>query len=355
MNQREQETIVNADQLQQVCSQLYQKAGVAREYADTIAEMQVLMDLRGVPSHATRGVPGYVRGMINGNTNPNPDIKTLADNPASALLDADRGLGHLVAIHGMNLAIEKAKATSIGIVVVRNSQHFGAASSHAIRALEHDMIGFATTNGGGVNVVVFGARSNSIGNNALAFAIPAGEEPPIVLDMACGAAAAGRIGTARMYNQKIPLGWGLDENGEETDDPSKVVAILPAAGPKGSALAIIMDVLCGPLGGGLMGINKAYNPRNAPPEKMATAHFFFAINVASLTSVDQFKEEMDEQIRTTRKAQPRKGFDRVTLPGEIEWELTQERRANGIPLHNSQVVTLEELADELGVSVPWRT
>ena len=87
---------------------------------------------------------------------------------------------------------------------------------------------------------------------------------------------------------------------------------------------------------------------------MGTAHFFFAINIASLTSVDQFKEEMDEQIRTTRKAKPRVGFDRVTLPGEIEWELTQERRANGIPLHKSQVVTLEELADELGVSVPWK-
>jgi LDH2 family malate/lactate/ureidoglycolate dehydrogenase len=117
---------------------------------------------------------------------------------------------------------------------------------------------------------------------------------------------------------------------------------------------MIMDVLCGPLGGGLMGINKAYNPRNAPHEKIATAHFFFAINVASLTSVDQFKEEMDEQIRTTRKAEPRKGFDRVTLPGEVEWELTQERRANGIPLHKSQVESLETLADELDVLVPWK-
>ena len=108
--------------------------------------------------------------------------------------------------------------------------------------------------------------------------------------------------------RRFPLGWGLDENGEETDDPSKVAAILPAAGPKGSALAIIMDVLCGPLGGGLMGINKAYNPRNAPPEKIATSHFFFAINIANLTSVDEFKEEMDEQIRTTRKAKPRRGI-----------------------------------------------
>ncbi|MCZ6679683.1 MAG: Ldh family oxidoreductase [Candidatus Poribacteria bacterium] len=354
MNRHEQESIVNADDLQGVCSQLYQKVGVAKTDADTIAEMQVLMDLRGVHSHATRGVPGYVRSVMSGDTNPTPQIKVLEDNPASVLLDGDRGLGHLVGIRAMNLAIEKAKSASIGMAVVRNSKHFGAASSHAMRTLEHDMIGFATTNGGGANVAVFGAMTNSIGNNALSYAIPTEEEPPIVLDMACGAVAAGRIGTARIYNEKIPLGWGLDENGEETDDPSKVAAILPAAGPKGSALAMVMDVLCGPLSGGLMGINKKYQPGDAPPEKLATAHFFLAINIASLTSVEEFKAEIDRQIRMTRQAKPRKGFDRVTLPGEIEWELTQERRANGIPLHKSQLQNLEALAGELGVPVPWK-
>ena len=160
MNRHEQDSIVNADDLQHVCSQLYQTVGVAQEYAETIAQMQVLMDLRGVHSHATRGVPGYVRAMMGGGTNPNPQIKTLEDNPASALLDGDRGFGHLVGIHGMNMAIEKAKVAAIGVVVVRNSNHFGAASSHAIRALEHDMIGFATTNGTGANVAVFGAMTN---------------------------------------------------------------------------------------------------------------------------------------------------------------------------------------------------
>ena len=148
-----------------------------------------------------------VRGIINGGINPNPQLQRLEDNTASVLLDGDRGLGHLVGVRAMNIAVEKAKSASIGVAIVRNSNHFGAASSHAMRAVEHDMIGFATTNGLGVNVAVFGARSTSIGNNALSFAIPAGEEPPIVLDMACGAAAAGRIGTARLYQEKIPLGW----------------------------------------------------------------------------------------------------------------------------------------------------
>ena len=108
MNLHEQEQIVNATALQNVCSQLYQEVGVAQSDADTIAEMQVLMDLRGVHSHATRGLPGYVRGIISGNINPNPQLQTLEDNPASVLLDGDRGLGHLVSIRAMNLAIEKA-------------------------------------------------------------------------------------------------------------------------------------------------------------------------------------------------------------------------------------------------------
>ena len=353
MNRHEQEAIVNAGALQTVCSQLYQKVGVNKSDADTVAEMQVLMDLRGVHSHATRAVPRYVRGIINGDINPTPTLQTLEDNAASVLLDGDRGLGHLVGVRAMNLAIEKAKSTSIGVAIVRNSNHFGAASSHAIRATEHDMIGFATTNGLGVNVAVFGAKTTSIGNNALSFAIPAGEEPPIVLDMACGAAAAGRIGTASLYQEKIPLGWGLDTEGNETDDPSKVAAILPAAGPKGSALAIVMDVLCGPLSGGLMGINKHYQPGDAPREKRVSAHFFFAINIASFTSIAEFKAEIDRQIRMTRQATPRSGFTRVTLPGEIEWELTQERLANGIPLHRGPVRELEQLADELGVEIPW--
>ena len=353
MNRHEQETIVNAGALRTVCSQLYQKVDVAESDADTVAEMQVLMDLRGVHSHATRAVPRYVRGIINGDINPNPQLQRLEDNAASVLLDGDRGLGHLVGVRAMNIAIEKAKSASIGVAIVRNSNHFGAASSHAIRATEHDMIGFATTNGLGVNVAVFGARSTSIGNNALSFAIPAGEEPPIVLDMACGAAAAGRIGTASLYQEKIPLGWALDADGNETDDPGKVAAILPAAGPKGSALAIVMDVLCGPLSGGLMGINKHYQPGDAPREKRVSAHFFFAINIAGFTSITEFKAEIDQQIRMTRQATPRSGFTRVTLPGEIEWELTQERLANGIPLHKGPLQEIERLADELGVDIPW--
>ena len=104
MNRYEQERIVNAPALQSVCSELYQKVGVAQSDADTVAEMQVLMDLRGVHSHATRAVPGYVRGIINGNINPNPQLQRLEDNPASVLLDGDRGLGHLVGIRAMNIA-----------------------------------------------------------------------------------------------------------------------------------------------------------------------------------------------------------------------------------------------------------
>ena len=125
MNRHEQEAIVNAEALQTLCSQLYQKVGVAELDAGTVAEMQVLMDLRGVHSHATRAVPRYVRGIINGDINPTPELQRLEDNTASVLLDGDRGLGHLVGVRAMNIAIEKAKSASIGVAIVRNSNHFG--------------------------------------------------------------------------------------------------------------------------------------------------------------------------------------------------------------------------------------
>ena len=175
----------------------------------------------------------------------------------------------------MNLAISKAKTASIGMAVVRNSNPFGAASSHSMRALAHDMIGFSTTNGPGVNMAIFGAMSPSIGNNAFSYPIPAGEEPPIVLDMACGTVAAGKIGTAQTYSEKPPHNWGLDENGEEADDPSKVAVILPAAGAKkGSALSVVMDVLCGPLSGGLTAIIKMFDPGDAPQRRLRNGSLF---------------------------------------------------------------------------------
>jgi LDH2 family malate/lactate/ureidoglycolate dehydrogenase len=114
-----------------------------------------------------------------------------------------------------------------------------------------------------------------------------------------------------------------------------------------------MDVLCGPLSGGLMGINKRFQPEDTPLEKRVSGHFFFAINIANFTAVSEFKAEIDRQIQMTRQAIPRAGFTRVTLPGEIESELTQERLANGIPLHKEPLKALEQLADELGVEIPW--
>lgn len=337
---------VQAEDLKRFCSQLYQKVGVPKADADAVAELEVQTDLRGVYSHGTRAVPGYVRSIINGRIKANPDIKIIREGKAFAVLDGDCGLGHVASIRGMKLAIEKAKQVGTGTVAIANSMHFGAAAGYAIMALEHKMIGFATTSTGGASVAAYGGKEAAVGNNPLSYAIPAKEEFPIVLDMACGVSAWGRVGTVRMYGQKLTEGWALDENGQPTDDPAKARVMLPAGGTKGYGLAVVMSVLAGVLVGGKPPINKIRGQSD-------TEHFFYAIDISSFTDYDEFAEEMAQMIRKIRSTKPADGFSRVYLPGEIEWLKYNKQLKEGISLHKDHLASLANIAKELEVEVFW--
>jgi ureidoglycolate dehydrogenase (NAD+) len=340
------ETLVAAGDLRAFSSELFLRRGVPRADADLAAEMLVESDLRGVHSHGTRAQPGYLLRLKTGAARPTPDIRVIAEGPAYALVEGDEGLGQIVAHRAMSVAIRKARQSGIAAVSARNSNHYGAAAYYAMMAAREGMIGFATTNGPGVNMAPFGGAAPRVGNSPIAYAVPAGEEPPIVLDMATGWAAAGRIGVARMRGEKIPVGWGMTKDGEDTDDPAEVAIVLPM-GPKGYGLAVVMDILSGPLGGGLASCNKPGHPR---PDQ---GHFFWALDVAHFTPVEAFRAEIDRQIRTIRATRPRKGVDRVYLPGEIEWIKHQERLKTGIPLHRVHLAELEKAAAELGVETFW--
>ena len=346
MSQNEQEIIVQADDLKNFASALYQKVGVLEEYANAVANMEVETDLRGVYSHGTRAMSRYVHGIRSEKLKARPDIKIIKEGPSSALLDGDRGLGYLAGMKAMNLAINKAKETGIAAVGVRNSEHFGAAACYSMMALEHGMIGFATTNTGGVTLVAPGGITPATANNPLSYAVPAKDEPPIVLDMACGISAWGRVGTMSIYGQKIPDGWLLTTDGEPTTDPRIGKLMLPAAGPKGYGLAIVMGALAGPLVGGLTACLKKGDEMSE--------HFFYALNIENFVPLNEFTETMDETIRTIRASKTAEGVERVYLPGEIEWLHRQKCLREGIPLHKNHLESLANLANELGVKVFWQ-
>lgn len=347
-----QETRVTAAQLRTLCAAMLEKLDVPAEDAALTAETLVEADLRGVTSHGTRALPRYLRSIQKGGTKARPDVRVLREGPAFAVMDGGAGLGQVVAHRAMSKAIELAKRSGVGAVAVDNSNHYGAAAYWAMMASSRDMIGVATTNGGGKNMAAFGGAQPVVGNSPLAFAAPSRGEPPIVLDMATGVVAQGKIGVAQMRGEKIPLGWGLTAEGEPTDDPAKATIVLPL-GPKGYGLALMMDVLSGPLRGAVMSVRTGGFNLQGDPKPPNAGHFFLALDVAQFTDLEAFKDEQDEAIRAIRASKPQRGVERVYLPGEIEWNSKLERSKSGIPLHPLHSGALAEMARELKVGVPW--
>jgi len=341
MNDNSQEIVVCPNELRKFVSEVYQKVGVPAEDADAVADLEVETDLRGTYSHGTRALGRYVNGIRTGHIKAQPNIQIVKEGLAFALIDGDMGLGYLAGIKAMNIAINKAKTAGISAVGVRNSEHLGSASCYSMMALEHGMIGFATTNTGGASVVAPGGITPVIANNPLSYAIPTKEEPPIVLDMACGIAAWGRVVTMTLYGQEIPDGWLLTADGEPTNDPAKGRYMHPAAGPKGYGLAMVVGTLAGPLVGGMSACLK----KNGEPSE----HFFFAINVDSFTPLDEFTSKMDETIRKVRLSKTAEGVERVYLPGEIEWTNRQKFLKDGIPLHKQHLQEIASLGKEFGI------
>ena len=344
MSQTDQEIVVQADELREFVCTLYLKAGVSEEHAALMAELQVETDLRGVHSHGTRHAPSYIEQILSGGLKPDPEIRVLREGGSYVLFDGDNGLGHVASVVAMRAAIDKATSTGIAAAAVRNAGHFGAAACFTMMAVEERMIGFATTNTGGASVVAPGGAERVVGNNPLSYALPAGEELPIVLDMACGASAWGKILTMNMYGQPVPKEWFLGGDGETVTDPSEGHLMMPAAGPKGYGLALVMGILAGPLVGGLMSCHALEEP---------SKHFFIAINVSSFTDFDEYAAEVDRGIRTVRASKTVEGVDRVYLPGEIEWRKREEWIESGIPLHKVHMRSLAEIAEKLGVEVFW--
>ena len=333
-----------------------QKLGVPSDDAGITARMLVACDLRGVESHGVAHLRMFYgnrirRGLIN--LTPKPQVFSKA--PSTAVLDGDNGLGFVVGYHAMNEAIRRASETGAGFVAVRNSTHYGAGAYYAMMALEHDMIGFTCTNNVPI-VVAPGSSVPAISSNPLAVAVPAGEKPPIVLDMATSACAGGKIEIAVRTGSGIPEGWVIDGEGKPVTDPTKrsrtgggllPLGSTPAMGVyKGFGLGLLVDLLSGPLSGSVASLL-----RETPPEARGnySDHFFGALRVDSFVPVEEFKKGVDAFISALEALPRLPGVDRITLPGPYEAEIVREREAKGIPLDPKVVDDLKLLAEELGM------
>jgi LDH2 family malate/lactate/ureidoglycolate dehydrogenase len=352
-NDAEQEIRVDPRALTRFVKTCFEKLGVPPDDAQIAADVLVAADLRGVDTHGTiRFNPSswYVKWLRDREMNPQPNIRSVSDSSSAALLDGDRGIGMVIGHRAMELAIDKAKRTGVGIVGVRNSRHFGMCAYYAMRALPHDMIGIAMTNASRLVVPTFGSQAR-FGTNPICLAAPALQELPFVLDMATTTAAAGKLELALRLQKSIPAGWALDENSEVTHDPrvaQKARRLLPLGGTreggshKGYGLAILVEILCGVLTGTMTALNSNQDPRG---------HFFGAIRIDAFRPPLEFKRDLDRLIRELKSTPPEQGHDRVYVAGEIEFETAKERTVKGIPLLSSVFIGLKEVGKQLSVDL----
>ena len=349
---------VNAAALHDWVARVMRATGVPAEDATTVADVLVAADLRGIDSHGVARLRRYVVGVQRGAMKAHPNIRVLYESPCTATLDADGALGFVVGRKAMEMAIAKAEKGGIGVVVVRNSNHYGIAGYYAMMALERDMIGCSMTNARSRIVPTFGRRRWH-GTNPIAVAVPAGQERPYVLDMATSVVPDGKIEVRHRLGKPLPVGWVINEKGEPNTDAADVVArqrtdqeggTLPLGGEgellgghKGFGLGLLVDILCGVLSGA------AWGPMIANNVPANLGHFFAAMRVDLFHPLDEFKAEMDEMIRRLKAEPKAPGHDRIYVAGEKEFESAEQRRVEGIPLHQSVYQELSQIADELGV------
>lgn len=328
----------------QVC-RIFEAAGVSRERAETLADCLVEADLQGISSHGVIRIPVYVRRIQKGLTEIHAQVEPIHDYPGAALLDGKNVIGQVAGEQAMKLAIEKAAACGVGCVGLRNTNHFGTCGHYAAMAAQQDMIGLAFVNTTPL-VAVHGGTHKAVGNNPLSIAIPAGERDDLVLDMACSV-AQGKIELLQKKGMDIPEGWAVDEDGNPTTDAAKALrgVLLPIAGPKGSGLAICIDVLCGILTGSGVG-NEIRHLNDSAPQGIGA--LFLAIDISKFENVGYFKQRVDGYIDYLKgTAVP---DETIRMPGEIAAETKRQRLCSGIPLPEAVVADLNALAERLGVA-----
>lgn len=348
------ERLYRSDDLREFTEAVFQAVGVPPDDAALTADHLIEANLRGVDTHGiTRVLVPYVRRIQKGLLRPQTEVTVVRERPSSALLDANNGLGQVAAARAMERAIEKAAQTGCAWVSLRNSNHFGAAAYYVQMAAARDMVAMVATNGPAA-VAPWGGSKAMLSTNPLAYGIPAGVEPPVILDMATTVVSRGRLNLFAKRNIEIPLTWALDEEGRPTNNPHAALrgTLQPLGGYKGYGLALVIDLVCGVLTGAGYGVHCGGHllEYDRPPQNVGST--FVAVTVDSFMDVPDFKARVDGALREIKDSPRAPDTDRIYAPGEIEYETREKRLQRGIPIDLEIEADLRALAAELAVPFP---
>lgn len=342
------------EQLREFTVEVFKKVGASAEDAAVVTDSLIEANLRGVDTHGiTRVLATYIKRIQKGLMDPKAKPVVVRERAGTALVDANNGIGQVAAKFCMDLAIKKAKQTGVAYVAVTNSNHYGAAAYWTMMALPHDMIGMSATNGPAA-VAPWGGRKPMLSTNPISFALPAGEERPVVLDLATTTVARGRIVLYAKQNLPLEPGWAFDDRGVPTTDPHKALKglLAPIGGYKGYGLSLVIDLLCGVMTGANYGAHFPGFLAEDFSRPTGVGSIFAAVDVEAFMDLPLYKSRMDSALREIKSSPLAEGATRIYIPGEIEAEMAEQRLKNGIPVPEPVVAELEELGREMGVPFP---
>jgi len=306
-----------------------------------VANCLIDADARGVSSHGIGRIPVYTRRLREGVVNPRPALTVSGGQGATAHLDGDNGMGYLVARKAMDEAIQRGREHGIGMVLASNSNHFGMAASYLQQALDAGLGALVLTNAPPL-MPVWGARAPFLGTSPFAFAAP-GRLAPIMLDMATSVVAFGKIRRAARLGEPIPGDWALDAHGAPTTDPAAALdgVVLPMAGPKGSGLGLMMELMAGVMSGAAFG-GQVRNQNTDFTRPQNVGHTFITFRPDAALPMADYLQRADELVQRARALPLADGFDCVHMPGERENLAAARARSEGLSISAADLQMLKE-------------
>ena len=341
---------IQAESLKAFGEEIFRNVGVPEQHARETAEILVDANLRGIDTHGIYLSNLYARRLEKQLINPTPEFRFEKKRAGIGVLDADFSLGQPATLEAARLAVEMAKDAGVGIVTVKNSNHFGAAAYYAEFIASQDCIGWVMCNGE-CDVIPYGGREKFLGTDPICCCVPSSNQPWFCMDMATSEVAFGKIRAAAEAGQSIPANWAVDRNGEPVTYAKHAYAAAPMSGPKGYALGLMIEIFSSRLTG--MPYGAHIIPKFDDWENKAfMGHYIQAIDISAFCPVDEFKKRMDELIQDLKQQPTAPGFDEILLPGEPEWRSKVHRKQAGCPIKAEDARLLRKLGDDLGVPFP---
>lgn len=345
----ETSSMIAVDKLEKFMRMAFSLSGVPELEASIVTENLLIAEMKGITSHGLSRFPVYLKRIQKGLVNPKPQIITKRVLPGVLAVDGDNGLGSVVMLQALKEGMVVAEEIGVCAIGVKHSNHFGISTYYCEKAADHGFISILFSNSPPATPP-FGSKEPYFGTNPIAFGMPRKNRPHIIVDMATSVAARGKIIKAAQQNEPIPEGWALDKDGYPTTDANAALAgvLLSIAGPKGPALSLAVEFFAGVLTGA--GYGKGVAWQYGPSEEPANVgHFMVIIKADSFMEGPEYEERTETFVSELKNLSLAPGFNKISLPGEREWEREQAIFAQGISMDSELLEQYSSIAEKLNL------